>query len=162
MEGTTDGPYVHALLREAGAVPGVTVVTHGHVALDRRIADRWNRTSNRLPVLVVRDWDPMPASVRACRREAVEQIAGGPIVAPAMIVRLAVAELESWLLADNHAAASFFGIKTTGLPAEMDELPDPKATLVNLCRRSRQRRIRQGMGFQTPPAAAPSGRDSPG
>lgn len=145
MEGTTDGPYAEALLREVGAVPGIIVTTHGHGALDRRLAARWNRTSNRIPMLIVRDWDPGPVGVGVCRRRAIEQIAGGPIVAPAMVVRLAVAELESWLLADTTAAASFFGVKTTRLPADMDELADPKSTLVNLCRRSSQRRIREGM-----------------
>jgi len=56
-----------------------------------------------------------------------------------------VRRVESWLLADRQACASFLGVPVAQLPFRPDDEPDPKQTLVNLARRSRWRQIREDL-----------------
>ncbi|MEK7277719.1 MAG: hypothetical protein AAB427_10250 [Chloroflexota bacterium] len=62
---------------------------------------------------------------------------------PNLAFRIVVRKVESWLLADRRACASFLGVSETLLPRQPDDEPDPKLTLVNLARRSRHRHIRE-------------------
>ena len=59
------------------------------------------------------------------------------------ILRIAVKELESWLLADVAALADYLGISAAAFPTDPDAEPDPKQTLVNLARRSKRKSIRE-------------------
>lgn len=67
------------------------------------------------------------------------------------LLRLAVSEAESWLLADNEALASFLEISPARIPRTPDEIPDPKRNLLNLARRSKSRVIRQEVVSQFDP-----------
>lgn len=58
-----------------------------------------------------------------------------------MLFRVAVREVESWILGDRHGFASFASIAFNKMPQEPEGLIDPKQTLVNLVRRSRNRRL---------------------
>jgi hypothetical protein len=49
-----------------------------------------------------------------------------------LIFRVAVREVESWLLADRGGLSRFLGISEVHTPLRPDELPDPKLSLVNL------------------------------
>jgi hypothetical protein len=62
-----------------------------------------------------------------------------------LIFRVAVREVESWLLADRVGLSRFLGISDVHTPLRPDELPDPKLTLVNLARRSRVRAVRESI-----------------
>jgi hypothetical protein len=62
-----------------------------------------------------------------------------------LLVRLAVPELESWLIADGTAMARFLRVSPARMPSNPDSLPDPKRTLVNLARSSTSTRISGGM-----------------
>lgn len=77
--------------------------------------------------------------------------AGGLIVAnlptksAAFHLRLAVRMLESWLIADRIAIASFLGVSQARIPHDPDELAHPKRLLVTLARGSTKRTIREAM-----------------
>lgn len=58
-----------------------------------------------------------------------------------MLMRIAVREVESWLLADRAGIANLIKVPVTKIPALPDELPDPKQVLLNLARHSRSRRF---------------------
>lgn len=60
-----------------------------------------------------------------------------------LIFRIAVREVESWLLADRFGFAKFLGIARDKLPKNPDDLSDPKAHLINLARISRKRDLRE-------------------
>jgi chorismate mutase len=60
-----------------------------------------------------------------------------------LIFRIAVREVESWLLADRIGFAKFLGIARDKLPKNPDDLIDPKAHLINLTRISRKRDLRE-------------------
>jgi hypothetical protein len=59
-----------------------------------------------------------------------------------MCFRVAVRELESWLLADTEALAGFLGIRKILIPPGPDLLDDPKQVLVSLGARARRADIR--------------------
>lgn len=59
------------------------------------------------------------------------------------MLRLAVSEAESWILADRSALAAYFEISAERIPPRPEELPDPKRKLLDLARRSGQRPVRQ-------------------
>ena len=87
-------------------------------------------------VLVDLDDDECPASLRQ------EWL---PEQTDYMCLRVAVREVEAWLLADARNAAPFLGVSKSLLPKDADSVADPKATLVRLARRSRWRPIREGL-----------------
>jgi hypothetical protein len=62
-----------------------------------------------------------------------------------MVFRIAVTELESWLLADREAIAQFLGVSQNKIPRNPDSLADPKQEIVNIARFSRYRNIREGL-----------------
>lgn len=66
-----------------------------------------------------------------------------PNTARSFLLRFAVTEAESWLLADAEALANFFEVSEARIPRQPDELPDAKRAMVELARRSRKRPIRQ-------------------
>lgn len=78
-----------------------------------------------------------------CAPEAVA--AWLPWAAHLMRLRIAVREVESWLLADRQRMAGFLGCPIGALPRAPDELADPKAEVVRLARRSRRRDVREGL-----------------
>jgi len=60
-----------------------------------------------------------------------------------LIFRIAVREVESWILADREGFADFLGISPVRIPDNPDALQDPKQILINLAARSRKRNIRE-------------------
>lgn len=62
-----------------------------------------------------------------------------------LILRIAVREVETWLLADRERFARFLGVAESKLPVRPDEVDDPKLLVVNLAHQSRQRAIREDL-----------------
>jgi len=61
---------------------------------------------------------------------------------PNLIFRVAVQELESWILADRKGIAAFGGFASSRIPPYTDAIPDPKRFLVRLFSRSRSPELR--------------------
>lgn len=51
-----------------------------------------------------------------------------------LLLRVAVREIESWVLADQKRVASFIGAAPNEVPRRPDELADPKRSLLELAR----------------------------
>jgi len=75
------------------------------------------------PEMIV-DWLPVPRS-------------------PRLLFRIAVRETESWVLADRTAFSRFIGVSVVAMPTAPDELPDPKAALLKLVRKSSKRELKR-------------------
>ena len=60
-----------------------------------------------------------------------------------LIFRIAVREVESWLLSDRAGFASFIGISVQNIPLKPDLIPDPKQKLINLVKKTRKRSIKE-------------------
>jgi len=61
------------------------------------------------------------------------------------LLRVAVRELEAWLLADRERIANFLGVAESKIPFRVEEVFDPKQLIVDLARKSRKREIRDDL-----------------
>lgn len=59
--------------------------------------------------------------------------------------RIAVREIEAWLLADRHRVAQFLGVAQSRMPLAPELEDSPKQVMVNLARRSHRRAISEDM-----------------
>lgn len=73
-----------------------------------------------------------------------------------LLLRVAVREVESWVLADHEALAPLLGRAAAGLPRDPDALEDPKLALLKMAlqapkafREGLVRRTRRGVGRGT-------------
>ncbi len=138
-EGITDEPVVVKLLKEAGiTVAGSVFVLNGKSKLDVRLSN-YNCAARHGSWFVLRDLD----SDTECAPDLIRKLLPSP--APRMYFRIAVREVEAWLLADREKFAKFFGVDERKIPANLDSLPDPKGTVVGLCGSSSHAKIRKGM-----------------
>jgi hypothetical protein len=64
---------------------------------------------------------------------------------PNLLFRIAVKEVEAWLLAHRAGFAQFLGISVDNIPGDADLIPDPKQLLINLARRSRKRKLQDAL-----------------
>ena len=94
------------------------------------------------PVLAFADLD-RPLS---CPAALVQELVGGLTVEPNFLVRVAVLEIDSWILADRVAVARWLGVSVDIISRDPESLDDPKRSLVQLASRSRNRRLREGIG----------------
>ncbi len=62
-----------------------------------------------------------------------------------LIFRIAVKEVEAWVMAHSSAFAEFLGINKANMPLNPDELNDPKKELIKLAKKSRKSEIREAI-----------------
>jgi len=62
-----------------------------------------------------------------------------------LIFRVAIREVEAWVLAHRSAFASFLGISQEKVPETPDELANPKMELIGLAGRSRRTALRKAI-----------------
>lgn len=62
-----------------------------------------------------------------------------------MILRIAVREVEAWVLADRPGFADFLGIALKSLPDNMDDIKDPKELLFKIVKKSKKRDLKNGI-----------------
>ncbi|MBI4757273.1 MAG: hypothetical protein HY778_18070 [Betaproteobacteria bacterium] len=91
--------------------------------------------SRVLPHVVLTDLDRCP-----CPPELLRQW-GASRLPPRLLLRIAVREVEAWLLADRTGMAAYLSVPVTKVPHDPETELDPKRTLINLARRSRKRRL---------------------
>ncbi len=70
---------------------------------------------------------------------------------PNLLLRVAVREVESWVLADTAGFATFLGISKRLVPPDTDSLVDPKQFLIRLAKASPRRDLRRDI---VPPPAS--------
>lgn len=99
---------------------------------------RYQQLARVMPVLCIADTD------RACPLDCLQKWL--PHKPPAnFLLRLAVSESESWVLADRDGFAVFLGIAASKIAPAPDELPDAKRHLLQLAKHSKVRLYRQEM-----------------
>lgn len=140
VEGDTDAPVAEKLIRLAGFDPRPTRVAGGKSLLDPRIP-ALNRSGIALNWLIIRDLD----HDAPCASELIDRLLQGREVAPRVSLWIPVRAMESWMLADREGFAGEFGIALQRLLNSPDDLDDPKQRLIDLCRRSALRVVRDAM-----------------
>lgn len=138
VEGIVDEAVVRRLIAHAGGTPGAVYGRQGKSLLRQRIAG-YNNAAQRVPWIVLVDLDRDADCAPPLRN------AWLPELAPHLCFRVAVREVESWLLADAERLADFIGVSRSRVPAQPESLNDPKETLVNLARTSRRSDIREDL-----------------
>ena len=90
--------------------------------------DKWCVLAQRIPVLLLTDLDRT-----RCPKKLLEQWLGERERPDDFVLRVAVRETESWLLADHVAMRQLLGPRGR-LPLDPDSLPEPKSFLLGLAR----------------------------
>jgi len=90
-----------------------------------------------VPHIVLTDLDSVDCAPEMLRQLKVPKLHGK------MLFRIAVREVESWILADQIGFAAFTGLPVAKLHILPDEIGDPKQTLMNLVRRSKKKKLKQ-------------------
>ena len=138
VEGLIDEAVLRRLVREAGAEPGAIFGKEGKSFIKKRIVG-YNRAAEFEPWLVLIDLDhdadcAAPVSTLWL-----------PHPASHMCFRIAVREIEAWLLADSERLARFLGVKRSSVPTDPESLDDAKGTMIEIARSSRRHRIVRDM-----------------
>lgn len=137
VEGDLDEAVLRRLLGSVALDCGPVYGLMGKEYLERRI-DSYAAAARRAPWVVLVDLDD-----DSCAAGLVA--AWLPSPPSLMRLRVAVREVEAWLLADRRTLARFLSVSRDLIPRAPEAVEDPKRTLVDLARRSRSRSIRDGM-----------------
>lgn len=138
VEGIVDEAVIRRLIRDVGGEPGTVYGKNGKSQL-RRSINGYNNAARFKPWIVLVDLD----NEADCAPPVRFNWLNAP--APFMCFRIAVREVEAWLLADRDNLASFLGVSISAIPVDVEIHENPKQMMVNLARRSRRRVIREDM-----------------
>lgn len=95
------------------------------------------QTARKIPVFLLTDLDRIE-----CPPILIDSWSGTAALPSGMLFRVAVREIEAWLLADREGFAAFFGVPLTKLPLHPETIADPKQLMLNLVRRHSKREIK--------------------
>jgi len=101
----------------------------------RRNLKSFNLAAKGSPFFVLTDLDRAP-----CPPSLIQSWLGMPRH-PNLLFRIAVCEVESWVLADRKAFSAFLGVPINRLPINPDQLIKPKAALIDLVKKSKKKRL---------------------
>ena len=93
------------------------------------------------PILALADLD----RPQGCPAALIQELARGLTISPAMLIRIAVLEIESWIMADQEGLAKCLSISPRAIPHNPEEVVDPKRALTRLAANSRNRAVREGI-----------------
>lgn len=138
VEGALDEVVARRILRHLGHECGPVYGGEGKHHLRRRISGYAHGAAHGAWLVLVdldNDYPCAPGLVA-------EWLPEPP---PLMRFRVAVREVEAWLLGDRVGIATFLSVSRDLIPRSVDDLPDPKAVLIAAALRSRARAIRDGI-----------------
>jgi hypothetical protein len=138
VEGIVDEAVLRILVGEAGGSVAAFYNKNGKSSL-RRSIDGYNNAARFSPWIVLVDLDQDAACAPPLLVDWL------PAPSRQMCFRIAVREIEAWLLADHVSLPAFLGVPPTSLPLDPEAVSDPKRCLVDLARRSRRRDVREDM-----------------
>ena len=99
-----------------------------------------NRAANGITVFMLTDLDTPrecpPGLIRAWTRGTLN---------PGFFLRVAVMEVESWVMADRIGFADFLSVPLHRIPSLTDSILNPKEFLLSLARRSKKKAVREAL-----------------
>jgi hypothetical protein len=138
VEGDVDEAVLRCLVQQTGAELTAVYGKAGKVSLLQRI-NGYNQAAGFSPWIVLVDLDDDADCAPPFRTEWL------PNPAPQMCFRIAVREVEAWLLADRERLARFLSVAPVRVPPAPESVQDPKRSLVDVARHSRRREIKEDM-----------------
>jgi hypothetical protein len=138
VEGDIDAAVARRVITEAGLLIGPIHGRRGKGHLDKSLRG-YNNAARFTCWLVLRDLD----NDSECAPELVTALLPEPSIQ--MRFRVAVRQIEAWLLADRARIADLFQLPLGVVPADPEALVDAKAAVIQLARRCRNRRLRHDL-----------------
>jgi hypothetical protein len=138
VEGVVDEAVVRRLIVYTGGEAGTVYGRNGKTDLRRKI-NGYNNAANHAPWVVLVDLNSDAECAPVLREDWL------PMPAPRLCFRVAVRQVEAWLMADAERLAAYLGVARGLIPARPEMLVNAKAEMVELARRSRRRAIREDM-----------------
>ena len=111
----------------------------GKSDLERKTPE-FNRAANGITVFMLTDLD----SPRDCPPGLIRSWIKGPIN-PRFFFRVAVMEVESWVMADRIGFAAFLSVPLYRIPSSTDDILNPKEFLLSIARRSKKKTVREAL-----------------
>jgi len=138
VEGLVDEAVVKRLIYEAGGNPGPVFGKNGKPHLKKHISG-YNQAALLSPWLVLLDLNH--------EFDCAPPLKSSWLPKPSrnMCFRVAVREVEAWLLADRQRFASFFQVPLSTISTDPESIENPKELIVKLAGKSRSRAVRDDM-----------------
>lgn len=105
----------------------------------RKKIDGFNHAAKGMPYLILTDLDRYE-----CPPVVIDQWLS-TTKHPNLLLRIAVREVEAWLMGCRQSFAAFLGIPLNRIPIDVEQIMNPKEFVVNLARGSRRRNVRVDM-----------------
>lgn len=138
VEGLIDEAVVKRLIAEAGATVGPVYGKQGKKVLRAGI-NGYNNAARHRPWIVLVDLDQeADCAPNLCRAWISQK-------SPKLCFRVAVREVEAWLLSDRESIARFLSVPVSRVPIDPESELNPKQTMVNLAAKSMRKSIREDM-----------------
>ena len=139
VEDRLSDAVVRKLLRKSANSFNVSgKVTNGCDIIKKKIKDI-NDSARGMPFMVLVDLDTEKcAPVLICKWLPEPKN-------PNLIFRVAVREVEAWVMADTDGFSRFLGINPSSFPLDMDSINDPKQFLIQMAGKSRKKELRKAI-----------------
>lgn len=105
----------------------------------KRTISGFNKAARGMPYFALTDCDNYQ-----CPIDLIHRYLPDPIH-PNLIFRVAVNEVESWILADRDGFAAYLKIDATRIPLDCDQIQDPKEYIISLARKCRNTYLKRGI-----------------
>ena len=99
-----------------------------------------NRAANGITVFMLTDLD----TPRECPPGLIRSWVRGTLN-PRFFFRVAVMEVESWIMADRMGFSDFLSVPLHRIPSPTDNILNPKEFLLSLARRSKKKAVREAL-----------------
>lgn len=114
-------------------------ITDGNSRMKRNLRG-YSQASAYTPFCIVTDLDN-----ETCAPALITSWANKIQLNDNLIFRVAVREIETWVMADRNAFSKFSGIPLRRIPLDLETVTDPKATLFSLVENYGKKTIRQDL-----------------
>ena len=141
VEGIIDETVVKRLFAATGIQCGTIYVQHGINNLLKKLPN-YNQSAKRLPWFVLCDLDQKPCAPNF-HNDMIRSFPGGQ--SPGLHVCIAVRAVEAWLMADRGPLARYLSVSQGKVPAQPEEVDNPKRTIVDLARQSRSSAVQDNV-----------------
>lgn len=100
----------------------------------------FNAASAETPFIVLVDMDNRP-----CPPNTIKEWLQHSPKHPNLVLRIAIREVEAWLLADRSGIASYLSVPEKCIPEDPSKIKDPKRYISRLAARSKRKEIREDL-----------------
>ncbi|WP_448384543.1 hypothetical protein [Desulfosoma sp.] len=138
VEGFVDEAVVRKVIAHAGAHLGPVYGRNGKPDLRKKIHG-YNQAAMHAPWIVLVDLDREAPCAPPLRQSWL------PELAPYLCFRVAVRQVEAWLMADAQTLAAYLRVAPQRIPSDPETLENAKIAMVNLARQSSRSDIRRDM-----------------